>query len=664
MRRKILFLALLLFFLLPFQARAASLSVTPASGTFTVGSTFTVAVVVDTDGKPINTFEIFLRFPADRLQIVSPATGESIASVWVGQPRFDNRNGTIELRGGIPGGITTGRGVIANIQFRAKSVGDVFVRIGENSRVLANDGSATDILQDTNGAAYRIVLPPPAGPLVTSPTHPDQDRWYTEQQVTFSWGDEPNASGYSYVLSQNPIDAPDNISEGPRTNVAYAEVASGEWYFHIKALRDGIWGGVTHFAAHIDREPPAEFQVEIISGMWTTQTQPVVQFFSTDALSGLDHFEIKIVPLDGELDPNSLLFVEATSPHISPPLDVGTYDIIVRAYDKSGNYRVGTERLHIVGGLSRFLNDNGVVLGRSSVLPWTWLLAGILLVLVLVILILYWARRRHNKMHSVKPEEMLSPDVKAQLQELQMYRQKYAKTLLVFLAILASLWMGQAATAAEPLAPPLIISFSENISNQEIFYVGGQTVPEAQVILHLQSTETGEVFSTEVSSDRKGDWFYRHSGFLRTGEYILWAQVAADEEVSPPSPQVRINVETAAFEFGSSRLSFALIYFTATVFLVICVIVLLFVLYRYVMGIRRKRQRLLTDLRMIEEKIRRGFAVLRKDVEAELALLNRADGRELLPEEKFRAEELQRDIEKISERIGEEVWELEKDAAA
>lgn len=664
MQRPMLLLVLLSLFLLPAPAHAASLSVAPTTGVFTLGATFTATVTINTGGKPANTFEVFLKFPADKLQIVSPSTGESIASVWVGQPKFDNRTGTVELRGGIPGGIITERGVIATIRFRAKGVGDAFLKIDDNSKVLANDGLATNILQSTAGAMFKIVLPPPAGPLVISPTHNDQERWYTESQATFSWENEPATAGYSYALSQNPIEVPDNISEGARTTITYNDLASGNWYFHVKALRDGLWGGVSHFGAHIDHDPPAEFSVDIVPGAWTTQTQPVIQFFSTDSLSGIDHFEIQIVPLNQTRDSSEFLFVEAASPYVASALETGPYDIIVRAYDKAGNYLSSTKHLQVLQGMGRLLNDRGIVLDNSFVIPWMWLLIVGALVVLVVAWAVHRAKRHHERTHTVSPEEMLSAEVKAQLKELKMYRRKYSKALLIFLAVLASFLVGKGTFAAESLSPPLITSISENISNQEIFYVGGKTLPESKVLLHLQNTATGEITSQETTSDRNGDWFYRHSGFLRTGEYILWAQVSVGEEISPPSPQASMGVEPAAFEFGSSRLSYALIYLTATIFLAFCITILLVVLGRYVAGIRKKRQKLLADVRMIEEKIRIGFAILRKDVEAELALLNRKDGAGLLPEEKLRAEELQRDIEKISAHIGEEIWELEKDAVA
>ena len=67
------------FFALPVAARAAgsaSLYVGPSSGTFTVGSTFTVSIYVNTGGQFVNAVEANLSFPPNMLQVVSPTAGK------------------------------------------------------------------------------------------------------------------------------------------------------------------------------------------------------------------------------------------------------------------------------------------------------------------------------------------------------------------------------------------------------------------------------------------------------------------------------------------------------------------------------------------------------------------------------------------------------------
>lgn len=646
------------------------MSVSPSVGEFMSGSIFTATVTVDTEGEPINTFEIFLNFPPDRLQVVSPISGESIASVWVGQPKFDNRTGVVELRGGVPGGINTDRGVIANIQFRAKGVGAASLKIGDSSKILANDGAGTNVLRNKNAALYRVAIPPSAGPLVVSPTHPDQDEWYADQNVTLQWEQDPESSGYSYVLSQNSAEKPDNISEGDRTVVTYEDIASGNWFFHLKSLRDGVWGGTSHFAIHIDVEPPADFPIEVIPCELTLNDRPVIQFSTTDALSGMNHFEMRIVPLgsvasaakattSGRLATDSF---EVVSPYISEGLPTGPYDVSIYAYDRAGNYQYASKKMQVAFGMSRFFNGRGLVLSNCSVIPWAWIIiAGILLV-VLAASAVYWAHRRHASLGMSRSEQDLPEDIKTKLKELQSYRQKYSKIPVILLILLAGLWLSHSIAFAAQLAPPIITSVSENISNEEIFYVSGRSVPDSIVVLYLQNTGTGEVVSAETVSSDDGDWFYRHSSFLRAGEYIFWARAASAGETSPPGPQTKIRVETAAVEFGVSRLSYVTLYLLIAVILLVAVLALMFIFIFYVLRTKKKRQRLMMELKVTEEKICRGFAVLRKDIEAELMLLNQKDAAALLPEERSRAKELQEDIEKVSRYIGREIWELENDA--
>jgi hypothetical protein len=79
---------------------------------------------------------------------------------------------------------------------------------------------------------------------------------------------------------------------------------------------------------YIDTTPPASFTPTANPASWTKTTQPVITFVTTDATSGMDHFELKI---------NSGGFTTQTSPYTLPPQSDGTHTIIVRAIDNAGN---------------------------------------------------------------------------------------------------------------------------------------------------------------------------------------------------------------------------------------------------------------------------------------------------------------------------------------
>ena len=164
---------LLLSFVLPQEARAAQLSLSPSSAAFTVGSTFDVDILLNTDGQSINALQVFVKFPPDKMQLVSPSTGKSIIGVWTSPPQFNNQKGIIELQGGIPNGINVERGLLTRLTFRARKTGTAILQFSDKNRVLLNDGKGTDALEQTQNGVYQLLLPPPAGPIVASETHPE-----------------------------------------------------------------------------------------------------------------------------------------------------------------------------------------------------------------------------------------------------------------------------------------------------------------------------------------------------------------------------------------------------------------------------------------------------------------------------------------------------------
>lgn len=660
--KKLFFWGILFSFLLiPALVSAASLTLEPAHGTFVVGSTFEVSIYLNTEGQSVNALDLSIQFPSAKLQMVSPATGNSIIGVWTSQPRFDNQAGTVRLQGGIPGGINVSKGLVATLTFRARGVGGAVVKFGADSKVLANDGRGTDILKQTQNGVYELGLPPPLGPNVASPTHSDQTKWYSNPTVVLNWVPDDQAEGYSYILNDLAIDSPDNISEGSKNSIAYRDLADGRYFFHLKALRDGVWGGVTHFAIKIDTTPPAKFPIEIIPGTRTSRAQPVIQFQTTDNYSGVQRYEIKIVPLQAWPDGSSeeSLFVEAKSPHIPPVLGLGSYDVIVRVYDEANNIREQVQRLRIVPVVLRFVSGQGVELRSRFVLPWG--LVWILVIFLLVLLVRLALRTRdwHGKIHMAQLARELPEELKSKIGAFKNYRQKYSKLFLIMLLCWGA---GQIAFAQEAVGPPIISTVSENISNEEIFYVGGRTdEPSSNIIVYLQNAQTLETQNFSVAADKRGEWFYRHSGFLVPGEYILWAQAKLGETLSPPSPQIKLAVHQTALELGSSRVSYELLYFVLMLMsLIVMAALLAYTIFHWFKG-RKKHRAMSREIREAEEALKRGFAVLKRDIEAQLSLVRQAKlGSALSKEEKLKEAQLKKDLEWAEKHAGRELLDIEQ----
>lgn len=651
----------------PKSARAVSGGVTlflsPPSGGFVVGSTFTVSVLLDTGGNSINALQADISFPPDKLQVVSPSLGYSIINVWTNQPRFDNQQGTLSFQGGLPNpGINTSKGVVATITFRVKSIGQSLVRILDSSKVLLNDGLGTDILTNRGNGIYQLTLPPPRGPFIVSETHPEQSHWYANSSVALQWSDPFPVEGYSYMVNDEPIDIPDNTSEGTRANIVYKGLSDGTHFFHIKALRSGVWGETSHYAVNIDATPPADFPIEISPSSYTSNRQPLIHFLTTDAVSGMDHYEVKIVPrfittavgaADGA---KQSFFTEANSP-FSTQLQVGTYDVLVRAYDKAGNYREKTQSLHIVTPLLQ-------ILGIDLLPRWVMILLGLALLSLLsylAIRIWRWSTAVHLR-YSLGA--LKDPEIMRRIKELQQKRSGYFKNLIIFLCLAVTFFgfasTGKAQTAL--LAPPVISTVAKDISNEEIFYVGGKAVaPGGSVIIYLQNLHDGETFSAATVVDSKGDWFYSFDNFLSPGQYLVWVQLKVGAETSAPSSQQQITVSQTAIQFGASRLSYETLYLVFVFILLISIIVLLaFILYHGYHG-RIKHQKLRKEILEAEEAIKRGFLLLRRDLQAELEVVKRDKGGSADSiEGRAKEAQLVKDLEWVNKYIEKEIRDVER----
>lgn len=369
-----------------FYARAApagaSLYVSPAHGTFGIGSTFEVGVYVNTGGNSVNALRVDLAFPPDKLQIVSPSLGTSVIPFWVVQPTFSNSAGTIFFEGGVPPpGLNTSGGLISTVVFRVIGTGQATIGIRDSSRIYPADGNGAIVLGARADGLYQLKLPAPQGPRVAAPHQPDPNIWYQDDDAQFFWEMPSGAIAVSYVLSDDPLTLPDEISEGVRTSVFYQDLSPGTHYFHIKALSpDAGWGGSTHYQVNIDDDPPAEFNIEFNPSANTTVRRPVAVFATTDADSGISHYAIRVIPRTRPLaerssqgesgSPAKPFFVEAASPFILPELEIGTYDVVARAYDAAGNYRDVQSRLRIRWGLFKDLGPEGISIRSNIALSW------------------------------------------------------------------------------------------------------------------------------------------------------------------------------------------------------------------------------------------------------------------------------------------------------
>lgn len=361
----------------------AEISITPPQATFVEGSIFEVPILINTKGRSINAIELNIKFDPKKLSIIKPSTGKSIIGLWIQPPSYDNTKGTASIVGSIPGGIVSDSSLILSITFQAKAAGVAEVRVLDSSNVLANDGVGTQVVLSFNRGTYTILPKPPGGLNVYSDTHPFQDHWYNNNSPTLSWNQDPGVIGYSYVLDDKPNTIPDNKNLSTEPVKSYQDLNDGLFYFHVKALKDsGAWGGTTHYILRIDRSAPAQFKPKVDYILHKDINRALVSFFTTDSLSGIDHYEIGVID-KAQSATSAAIFVRSESPYEVPPISTKGSIVIVRAYDTAGNTTDSQVSIEVPGKFSNWIQVNSTIL-----------LLGILALLVLLYLTHYlWGHK-------------------------------------------------------------------------------------------------------------------------------------------------------------------------------------------------------------------------------------------------------------------------------
>ncbi len=186
-----------------------------------------------------------------------------------------------------------------------------------------------DYLNNATVSLYLDTTPPNA----FTPTA-DPSGWTSNDQPTITFLTTDSASGISHYevqvdtgsfFTQTSSYTIPSQTDGTHTVTVRA-------YDNVGNYRDGT------VDIYIDTTAPEAFTPAADPSGWTTNDQPQITFSTTDATSGVSHYEVGI---DGGS------FTIQTSPYTLPSLSDGTHTITVRAYDNAGNYREGTVEIYI-----------------------------------------------------------------------------------------------------------------------------------------------------------------------------------------------------------------------------------------------------------------------------------------------------------------------------
>ncbi len=350
------------FFVSP--ADAASLSLSPGSGSYAPGATFTVRLSVNSQGQAINAADGTIKFDPSQLSVVSASRSGSIFNLWVTEPTFSNTAGTVTFSGGLPSGYTGSGGNILSITFKAKGSGTSKVAVSGGS-VLANDGQGTNVLSSSGSASFTIqaaapapapsapttsnepeeeevveYVPPantPATPKVTSSTHKDPNAWHQSKQATLDWELPSGITAIRTLLDDRSSSIPTKVYDSPIRTITL-DLDEGVSYFHVQFKNADGWGKVAHYRLATDSEKPTG--ISISQSDTVDKNSPEQKFVVEvqDATSEVLHFKV-------QLDSNEPFEFKKENKDSSIPvagLTPGYHTVTIEAFDEAGNSIIGT----------------------------------------------------------------------------------------------------------------------------------------------------------------------------------------------------------------------------------------------------------------------------------------------------------------------------------
>lgn len=347
---KISFVAFVLLF--SYQAYAATLSVSPGTGVYTAGQTFTARVVVNTSGKAINAADGTLKFNPNELSVVSVSKGTTF-NLWTAEPAFSNSAGTVTFSGGTPTGYTGSAGTVINVTFRAKAAGSPKVTFS-NGSVLAADGLGTNVLTSMSGGSYTIaaadVTPEPetieyiapantpGTPQITSTTHPNDSSWYQTKDAELAWTLPGDVVAIRTLLDSNSGSIPTKVYDTPISSIRLSDLDEGVQYFHLQFKNAEGWGRVAHYRLAVDTAKPTKFEIALAEDADLSSPNQTLYFTTEDATSRVATFKVQ---LDGG-EPFEYTDQTGSSTMLLSELSPGYHSLIIEAFDEAGNSIIGS----------------------------------------------------------------------------------------------------------------------------------------------------------------------------------------------------------------------------------------------------------------------------------------------------------------------------------
>jgi hypothetical protein len=523
----------------------------------------------------MNAVQGVINFSSDKLEVASVSKNSSVLSVWAQEPSYSNIDGTIQFAGIVTNpGFMGQSGKILSVVFRAKAAGQANLTITKAS-VLANDGEGTQILNSVSAAAFAIEVANnnpaapesttpvelinsigvPLAPKISSPTHPDPNGWYNNPNPKFIWDLPKDVAAVRLLYNKSSNSKPTVVYEPPISEKQLTGIKDGIWYFHVQLKNKQGWGAISHFRFQIDTVPPLQIPLKFIDGKKTNNPRPTILFNTTDDLSGIAYYRIKIG--DGAFF-NLPTDEVKSNPYTLPLQGPGMRTILVEALDKADNKVIASDDFTV-----------------------------------------------------------------------------------------------------DPLNPPTISEYPQEINEGNTLIIKGMTYPNATVRIFLQKNGYTQIDHREVKSDENGNFSLIWDKKLLNDVYKFWAEVIDSRGAqSNPTDTFVVLVKQGPFwRFGSLFINYVAIIIPIAVVIIALLFLGAAVWYRFL----RFKRRLKKEIGEADQSLHSAFDVLRENIISHIRLLEKVNSeRSLTKEETKIINQCKKDLDAAEKLIKKEIGDIEK----
>jgi hypothetical protein len=348
--------------------------------------------------QAMNAVSFRISYPEDLLKFVSLSKTGTIINLWVQEPK--GGNGEVFAEGIVLNpGFTGSRGKILNITFKALNSGKADLSFVSGA-VLANDGLGTNILKNMKGGSYaisKVSIEKPSisylpTPKIISPTHPDQEKWYNNNNPVFEWELPEGVVEVRVLYGKNPDAVPTVRYSPPISKRSLTDIPDGTYWFSVQFIGEGIESNVGRFKFNIDTQPPIleEFSIGIAD---TNSIKFKIK--AKDELSGIDKIDIYL--------DNNLISSTSTDvfENVIKNVEPGRHIFKGVIYDKAGNLM----RKEEIVSVPQPTIKTEIVVQKDYTLYF--ILLFVLILLIIIVLIIYLTKHRVEIIHKEIRKEQI-----------------------------------------------------------------------------------------------------------------------------------------------------------------------------------------------------------------------------------------------------------------